>query len=565
MSIDFFIPLNKSDLEALKKSIINKKNINILPLSPELFFLSIESGFSQITKKPNIFFKKSHHRKIVKSIIETDKFFKNYKFFVGLHKETLSPLIQAFLSSSLFIWYSLGDNINWIYVEEKKIKRTTKKKIIYEFALKKIFNKYQKDYFGQLTKFNNELLRYLNFYILKISLFLIPEKFSIISNKKFISVLKNRNTLILNKPSKYYFFKNIINIFKNIFVKNKELEFVPLKSKKNLLLQNHIYRIMNISNKIFEKDNFLIGVINDLINYNNSIFETYENLFIKKNIEFFFSDEIKFREMLVMGFYMKKISKTDKVYLSSHGIHSLLHKDKIANFQVLQNAHGLIHSNYAKNYIIQSKISYLFIKSIDCKNKKIYRSTPVTWSKESNKIFKNKNNYITLLHASTPKTLCSRPYLYESPFEYIESINFLIKKISKYQNIKIKFRLRGVPESNFKILCKLINFNNQCYLSETNNFSDDINSADALISYSSTTIEESISKGKPVLLFNSVGFNHFQSFEINSNDPIFILTKENFDSVMQKALHCIINTNRLRYNFSKYAWNYNSLNKFEIN
>ena len=115
------------------------------------------------------------------------------------------------------------------------------------------------------------------------------------------------------------------------------------------------------------------------------------------------------------------------------------------------------------------------------------------------------------------------------------------------------------------IVIKLINFNDQCYLSETNNFSDDINFADALISYSSTTIEESISKCKPVLLFNSIGFNHFQSFEINSNDPIFILTKENFDSVMQKALHCITNTNRLSYNFNKYAWNYNSLNKFVIN
>ena len=147
---------------------------------------------------------------------------------------------------------------------------------------------------------------------MKISFFLIPDKFSIISNKKFISVLKNRNTLILNKPSKYYFFKNIINIFKNIFIKNKELEFVPLKSKKNLLLHNHIYKIMNSSNKIFEKDNFLIEVINDLINYNNSIFETYDNLFRKKDIEFFFSDEIKFREMLVMGFYMKKILRQIK-------------------------------------------------------------------------------------------------------------------------------------------------------------------------------------------------------------------------------------------------------------
>ena len=124
--------------------------------------------------------------------------------------------------------------------------------------------------------------------------------------------------------------------------------------------------------------------------------------------------------------------------MASHGIHSLLHKDKISNFQILQNANGLLYSKLSNNYIIQSKISHKLIKSIKSKNKKIIISSPISWSSGNINNYNYDKKYITLLHASTPKTFCSRPYLYETPYEYIESINYLIMQIKYFKNVKLK-------------------------------------------------------------------------------------------------------------------------------
>ena len=225
----------------------------------------------------------------------------------------------------------------------------------------------------------------------------------------------------------------------------------------------------------------------------------------------------------------------------------------------------MLYSKLSNNYIIQSKISHKLIKSIKSKNKKIIISSPISWSSGNINNYNYDKKYITLLHASTPKTFCSRPYLYETPYEYIESINYLIMQIKYFKNVKLKIRLRQTPECDYDVLKNLIKFNKQCSFSDEINFHNDLSSSNALISYSSTTIEESLMARKPVIIFNPLGFNHFQSFKINSKSPIFIISKKNFRLRMTNALKYISNSSNKDFNYGNFVWQHQNIERFKLN
>ena len=129
-------------------------------------------------------------------------------------------------------------------------------------------------------------------------------------------------------------------------------------------------------------------------------------------------------------------------------VHPPLGGDEFANFQIKENSDGLLYSKFANFSVIQSKIAYDCIKSIKTKAN-IIKSNPVSWSTNplSNRLNPIiKKDFYTILHASTFKTFCSRPYLYESPFEYIENLNYLISQLLNTKNIKLIIRPRNTPE-----------------------------------------------------------------------------------------------------------------------
>ena len=65
-------------------------------------------------------------------------------------------------------------------------------------------------------------------------------------------------------------------------------------------------------------------------------------------------------------------------------------------------------------------------------------------------------------------------------------------------------------------------------ISSKSNFTDDICSSDALISFSSSSIEETLYLSKPVLLFNSVqDYRHIHYKFKNSSQKIFSYTEKN--------------------------------------
>lgn len=137
------------------------------------------------------------------------------------------------------------------------------------------------------------------------------------------------------------------------------------------------------------------------------------------------------------------------------------------------------------------------------------------------------SNKIILLHASTPKTPGSqRPLLYESLDEYVENIRLVTLAVQKIPNIHIAIRFRAQEGINRYCIEKCLSGLKQWSLHEGGVFADYLSVADALMSYSSTTIEQAFFLGKPVLLLDGGnGYRHFSSVALGLPDKEFVDVK----------------------------------------
>lgn len=546
---------NNKDFDFILKKKISRK-IKILTLSPNLFSLLKNTSLSESLLKPNHFFRKEHHKLIINKLSRINEKLKRDRSFDQNEKIYLRYLFQIVLSSSFFIWHSLGENKNWYFINKNKITKIIEKKFIFNNTVNCLFDNYQKNFFGQISNYDNLIYLKFNYLLNKLNIQFLFHDFDIISNKKF-SKNTSRNTLTLNKNNKLYILKNILNIFFNLFKRNKSIEFTPLN---NFYMNSNNKNITNFFNKhlkIFDTKSIVLINLSHSLAYNKEIYNLFKKFFAKSNIKNFLTDEIKYRESIVLSQYLKKYKSNTKIYLASHGTHPPLAKDNFANFQIIENSDGLLTSNFADFSIIQSKLSHDYVKTSKIKNIKEIISKPISWGNNKTTFQKNiyKDDTLKILHASTPKSLCSRPYLYESPFEYIENLNYLIKQLSEIQNIRLIIRPRFTPEFNFDTLKSLIIKSNQIELSVNNTFLDDLKRSDALISSSSTTIEESLYMKKPVLIYNCLGYNHFQFYNINKKDPIFILNKnENFKKNLMNIESFVSFKN---HNYDKFIWNKN--------
>ena len=89
----------------------------------------IKKGFLKITFKPNYYLNNNYHRQIVKILIYIDRNIKSNLKLNNFEKDAFKPLAQAFLSSSFYVWYSLGNIKTWFYCDGKVLKSNKKKEI----------------------------------------------------------------------------------------------------------------------------------------------------------------------------------------------------------------------------------------------------------------------------------------------------------------------------------------------------------------------------------------------------------------------------------------------------
>ena len=162
-----------------------------------------------------------------------------------------------------------------------------------------------------------------------------------------------------------------------------------------------------------------------------------------------------------------------------------------------------------------------------------------------------KSKKITLLHASTSKTLSVRPLIYETSNEYINSLNTLCNCVNKNNNFELIIKVRSTKECSINSIKQLVKTGNNCKIIDDIDFVDLLDQCDYLLSFSSTTIEESLNAFKPVIIY---GYSH-RYIHINAdNKIIFNANPSNIEQLLINIYKSHNLKNIQKKDYYKYIW-----------
>ena len=183
------------------------------------------------------------------------------------------------------------------------------------------------------------------------------------------------------------------------------------------------------------------------------------------------------------------------------------------------------------NYVaIQSPFyqKYLFSCKSDNKSKHLVTG-PLIYSRRSNDgsyykdlrrtIYGRHYKDVIFIHASTPRPFGSYiPGVFETVDEYIRNINEMIEVFDGIQGVHLALRIRpkGFRGLSIDDLASLLIDSDSYSIYEEGSFEDHLLSADVLISYSSTTIEEALQNKIPVIQY--ANGNHYSHVPASSYD-----------------------------------------------
>ena len=197
--------------------------------------------------------------------------------------------------------------------------------------------------------------------------------------------------------------------------------------------------------------------------------------------------------------------------LASHGTHTL-QQDPFAFEEHRNLANGMLISDVIDATLTQSpyadKLSRTLMPTL-----RTIRSKPIIWGyKKMSAPQVSPGTRLKLLHAGTYKSMLGpRTMLFESSSEYLMGLRHLVEAVGKVGNTDLVIRVRPRPECNLDTIRQALP-DNGCWTLKTDGaFLDDLAAADALVSYSSTTIEEALHAQRPVILWG--GANNYRHIE----------------------------------------------------
>lgn len=408
--------------------------------------------------------------------------------------------------------YVIFDNGSWLTINYKKI--ILNKIIDYNINNKigtLFIDKVKLLYFRFIITIYNNLIIFINRKKEKIIVtaanYGFPNLF-----KKLDRHFSFKGNFIISSPHKFTFIICLKKILQILLLKKNN--YVTLFHLPNYLQKNKIKEVKYIK-EILNNDTrkFSYIIENTILNiiHNYSIFEE-SNLNLLKVIKpkKIIAHHIRWDEALLTAYNAKKLNIP--IYLISHGSHCYNDNQNV-NKETLIHLNDMLTSELANKYFIQSPLALETLKFFNLyDSKKIIKIKPIMWGFQK---FVNKNKNLdkfVILHASTTKVFAPRPFMYETPFEYIRGLNKLISSIQNIKNCKLIIRHRNTKELNVETLKVILKIKqNNIVIKEYGEFIDDLNQSDLLISYSSTTIEEAINLRKPVLLFGGGNYNHINS------------------------------------------------------
>ena len=226
--------------------------------------------------------------------------------------------------------------------------------------------------------------------------------------------------------------------------------------------------------------------------------------------------------------------------LFSHGTHPLQRKNSFAEVEWRAHSKTLIDTSYPFVAIQSGLMANYVDNCLSGSSRPITTGSVLdvaTMAREEESFLRRRlygthANTMILLHASTPKALENfRPIIYETIDEYVENLNRLIWEVSTVDNVFLVVRFREIASLSVHQLRALLP-DLECFdIFTEGNFNEFAASCDALISYSSTAIEQCLHHKKPVILLDFhdkyVHFPDIPSVEFDSGGalPIFVCQK----------------------------------------
>jgi hypothetical protein len=217
--------------------------------------------------------------------------------------------------------------------------------------------------------------------------------------------------------------------------------------------------------------------------------------------------------------------------LISHGSH-VKPKDRAETIEWGEHGRVLLRGPFS-HLAMQTPLSEGFLEVFPT-SAVIFRTGPLIWGKridytKSDALFDRmfgskykKDSVRIIVHAGTPKPNKGiRLWVYETSDEYINAIRELAEAVEKIQNTVLIVKFRPTFHLSEDDMRTLIPFSEKVILSIDEPFLDVLGMSKLLVSYASTTIEEALQNGVPVLLYGGNGrYQHIRGSQISSGSKI---------------------------------------------
>ncbi|NQT30418.1 MAG: hypothetical protein HQ596_07585 [Candidatus Saganbacteria bacterium] len=204
-----------------------------------------------------------------------------------------------------------------------------------------------------------------------------------------------------------------------------------------------------------------------------------------------------------LGLFAKKANIPS--VLISHGSH-IAHKDydKYAAREHEMLAKVILVGDY-KYLAVQSPHARELAAQMSNGYHEIICIKPTLWGRSIDRSSRLRSNQFTVVYAATFKLRHDRRYIYETSDEFIQSLKDLCEVIKDLPDFKLIIKYRNNFELSCDTLEELLPISNDIVIENKRPFLDVLKEADLLVSFSSTTIEESLSNKVPVLLYGGQG------------------------------------------------------------
>ncbi len=267
----------------------------------------------------------------------------------------------------------------------------------------------------------------------------------------------------------------------------------------------------------------------DISNYLNltiSYIDYLSTIFKGKNITSIFHST-RYPDLYALASTLEKAK--GKMYLISHGTHTLQMKGSPSFIASRQLALGVLYSNLKS--IIHCSQSIFTDNYFDSIGYKYLNILPLGQVTINNKIPCEgtiKNSKLTILHASTFKPEGVRRYYFESSYEYLSGLVNICEKLAPIKDdIEFIVRVRFHENEVNKIYLENIlrRFSQFTRLSNNRTLKEDLYKSDCLIAHSSTTLEEGFNSSIPVMSIGKTSYDHlsyYKQLKLPNNHPKYL-------------------------------------------